>query len=74
MISSRVTDPRAAEQIAMVVILPILLIFFGQLAGVLIVDTRFVLLSALVLLIVDIILAYLAVRIFQRENILTRWK
>ncbi len=74
MISSRVTDPRAAEQIAMVVILPILLVFFGQLAGVLIVDTRFVLLSALVLLIVDIFLAYLAVRVFQRENILTRWK
>ncbi len=74
MVSSRVNDPRAAEQISMVVIVPLLAVFFGQMAGVVIVNTQFVLLSALVLTIIDLILVYLAVRLFQRENILTRWK
>jgi ABC-2 type transport system permease protein len=74
MVSSRSTDPRAAEQISMVVILPILAVFFGQLAGWLVVNSRFVLLSSAILFLVDIILVFLAVRVFQRENILTRWK
>jgi len=74
MVSSRVNDPRAAEQISMIVILPILIVFFGQIAGLFIVNAKFVVLSALVLLILDAILAYAAVQIFQRETILTRWK
>ncbi len=74
MVSSRVTDPRAAEQISMVVIIPLLAVFFGQLAGVIIVNSKFVLLSALVLIITDLVLVYLAVRLFQRETIITRWK
>lgn len=74
MVSSRVNDPRAAEQIAMIVILPLLVVFFGQIAGLFIVNRQFVILSALVLLLLDAILAYLAVQLFQRETILTRWK
>jgi ABC-2 type transport system permease protein len=74
MVSSRVNDPRAAEQISMVVIIPLLAVFFGQLAGVVIVNSRFVFIAALVLMLTDIILVYLAVRLFQRETILTRWK
>jgi ABC-2 type transport system permease protein len=58
----------------MVVIIPLLAVFFGQLAGVVIVNTRFVFIAALVLMLTDIILVYLAVRLFQRETILTRWK
>jgi ABC-2 type transport system permease protein len=74
MVSSRVTDPRAAEQISMIVILPLLAVFFAQMAGVLVVNRQFVILSALVLVVVDVLLVYLAVRLFQRESILTRWK
>lgn len=74
MVSSRVNDPRVAEQLSMVVIVPLMAVFFGQIAGLFIVDRSFVLLSALVLLVVDVIMVYVAVKLFQRETILTRWK
>ncbi len=74
MVSSRATDPRTAEQTSMLVFLPILLIFFAQMAGFIFIDARLVLLIALALVVIDAILLTAAVRLFQRENILTRWK
>ena len=74
MISSRVTDPRVAEQLSMVVVLPLLGIFFGQIAGLFVIDSQLVLVSAVALVALDAVLIYLAVRLFQRETILTRWK
>ncbi len=74
MVSSRATDPRTAEQTSMLVFLPILLIFFAQIAGFILIDARLVLLIALALVVIDVILLTAAVRLFQRENILTRWK
>ena len=74
MVSSRVNDPRAAEQLSMVVIMPVLAVFFGQIAGVFLINRQFVLVAAVVLLAVDAVLIFLAVRVFQREVILTRWK
>jgi len=58
----------------MIVILPVLGFFFGQIAGLFVINQQIILWSALVLLIMDAILIYLAVRLFQRETILTRWK
>jgi hypothetical protein len=49
-------------------------VFFGQIAGVFIINRDFVLVAALLLMIIDIVLVVLAVRVFQREVILTRWK
>ena len=74
MVSSRVNDPRVAEQVSMIIILPILGTFFGQMAGLFVINRQFILIGALLMLIVDVIMVYLAVRIFQRETILTRWK
>lgn len=74
MVSSRVNDPRVAEQLSMVVILPVLAIFFGQLAGLFVVNQQLILVAALVLVLFDAFLIYLSVQLFQRENILTRWK
>lgn len=74
MVSSRVNDPRVAEQISMVVIVPLMGLFFGQMAGFIVVNQQVVILLSLGLLVADVGLAYLAVRIFQREAILTRWK
>jgi ABC-2 type transport system permease protein len=73
-VSSRVNDPRVAEQVSMVVIVPVLAIFFGQMSGLFIVNRQFILLIAAILIGIDIIMAYLAVHLFQREVILTRWK
>ena len=74
MVSSRVTDPRVAEQLSMVVIVPVLALFFGQISGLFIINSTLILIIAVVLVLIDILLVYLAVRVFQRENILTRWK
>jgi len=74
MVSSRVSDPRVAEQISMVIIVPLLAGFFGQMAGFFILDRNLILLIALVLVGVDVLMAYFATKVFQREAILTRWK
>jgi ABC-2 type transport system permease protein len=74
MVSSRVTDPRVAEQVSMVIIVPVLAGFFGQMAGLFVLNTTVITWVAIVMLALDAGLVYLAVKIFQREQILTRWK
>jgi ABC-2 type transport system permease protein len=74
MISSRVSDPRVAEQISMLVIMPIIVGVIGQSAGIILIDRQFVLVVALVVTLLDAVLVYLGVQAFQRETILTRWK
>jgi ABC-2 type transport system permease protein len=73
-ISARVTDPRVAEQISMVVILPVILIIIGQSVGLVLVDQTTVLILGAVVLVADIVVGYLALKAFQRETILTKWK
>ncbi len=74
MVSSRSTDPRAAEQLAMVVIVPLLGLFFGQIAGLIFLNARLVAWMAGGLAVVDVGLLAFAVALFQRETILTRWR
>lgn len=74
LISSRVSDPRVAEQLSALVVLPLLAVFFGQISGFLILNARLILWVALSLLVIDAGLVALATRLFERENILTRWK
>ena len=63
-----------AEQLASVVILPLILLVVGQAVGLILIDRQIMLLLAVVVLVLDVGLVYLAVRLFQRETILTRWK
>lgn len=74
MISSRVNDPRVAEQVSMVVIVPVLAGFFGQVAGLFVLNKQIITIVALVMLVLDMLLLYLTTHVFQREQILTRWK
>jgi ABC-2 type transport system permease protein len=74
MVSSRVNDPRVAEQLSAVVILPLLALFFGQISGLFFLNSTLILILCLVLVFIDILMIYLAVHLFQRETILTRWK
>ncbi len=73
-VSSRVDDPRSAEQISMVVIVPVLALFFGQISGLFMLDARLIIIATAVLLAVDAGLLALAVRLFRREVILTQWR
>lgn len=72
-ISSRVNDPRTAQQISAVAVIPVLMMFFGQVAGLLVLSPFFALTAAVVLVVLALASISLAVRIFQREVILTRW-
>lgn len=73
-VSSRVTDPRVAEQLSAVVILPVVLLIVGQSVGLVLIDRELMLWLALIAVVLDLILLFLAIRLFQRETILTRWK
>ena len=73
-VSSRVSDPRTAEQLAMVLIVPLLGVFFAQIGGLVLIDAGFMLAMVGVMLLVDAGLVYLGVRLFQRETILTKWR
>jgi ABC-2 type transport system permease protein len=74
MISSRVNDPRIAEQLSSLVVLPLLGLFMGQSFGLFTVNEVVIIWIALILLVIDIGLLYFATQLFQRETILTRWK
>ncbi len=74
MISSRVNDPRIAEQISGLFVLPVVGLFVGQTTGLILINEQFILWMAAALLVLDGILFYFAVQIFQRETILSRWK
>lgn len=73
MISSRVSDPRTAEQLSMILMVPLLTAFFGQIAGLVMIDVGFVLIASVVMALADAGLFYVGVGLFQRETILTRW-
>jgi ABC-2 type transport system permease protein len=74
MVSSRVNDPRVAEQISMVMIVPVLGGFFGQIFGLFVLNAQIITVVAIVMLLLDALMLYLTTRVFQREQILTRWK
>jgi ABC-2 type transport system permease protein len=74
MVSSRVNDPRVAEQISMVMIVPVLGGFFGQIFGLFVLNAQIISVVAIIMLLLDALMLYLTTRVFQREQILTRWK
>jgi ABC-2 type transport system permease protein len=73
-VSSRVNDPRTAQQLSIFVILPIPALLLGQLFGAIQLTGTVILWIALGLLLVNIGLMWFAIRLFDRETILTRWK
>jgi len=73
-ISSRVSDPRVAEQLSGAVIMPLLMVMFAVLAGKLVLNVRFMLIAIVVCTIAAFGMLYLGTLIFDRENILTKWK
>lgn len=74
MISSRVNEPRAAEQLSMLLVVPLLALFIGRIAGFVLINEALILWMAVALVLIDAGLIYLAIQLFQRDTILTRWK
>jgi ABC-2 type transport system permease protein len=73
-LSSRVNDPRAAQQISAVLVVPVLALLFGQLAGVIVLGPGLALGIGVILAMIAAGALWVATRLFQREVILTRWR
>ena len=73
-VSSRVSDPRVAEQISAILIVPLMVTLLAQVGGLIVVNLSLVLIAIAVVLLVDVGLIILGARLFQRETILTKWR
>jgi len=73
-ISSRSADSRAAYQFASLAVVPGIIPLIVYSARLTAVDLKFVGIEGAILLALDVILLFLGIKIFQREEILTRWK
>ncbi|MCX6383875.1 MAG: ABC transporter permease subunit [Actinobacteria bacterium] len=73
-ISSRTTDVKSAQGIGSAVILPIYAIVGMQIVGLFVLNSVYLLIASLVLIALCPIFLKLAIRVFDRENILTKWK
>jgi ABC-2 type transport system permease protein len=74
LVSSRVNDPRTAQQVGGVVIVPIVLIAVLQATGTVIVGPLGYAALAIVIVLISLVLLRLGVSVFARESILTRWR
>jgi ABC-2 type transport system permease protein len=73
-LSSRVNDARAVQQIGGFVVLPIVLVGVAQTTGLFLLNATTFLLGAIFIGVIDVLVLRLGVRLFQREKILTHWK
>lgn len=73
-VSSRVNDPRSAQQIAVLLVLPLVGMLLGQIAGAFFVTTTVLAIMTAVLAVLWLLLVLLSVALFDRETILTRWR
>jgi ABC-2 type transport system permease protein len=72
-VSSRVNDPRSAQQIGALIVLPLAGLLVLQLTGAVLLTMPLLLVIAAVLAGVNAGLMWLGIRLFDRESILTRW-
>jgi len=74
LVSSRATDARAAYQISSFAIIPAIVPLIIYTSRKTLVSLWLVGLEGLVLFVASVIVLYFAIRVFRREQILTRWK
>ena len=72
--SSRVNDPRTAQGLVGFLVIPVIVMGISTVMGELFLDVRLLLWGAGALLVIDALALAIAVRLFSREAILTRWK
>ena len=73
--SSRVNDARSAQQLgALIIILPIAALQIAQFLGGVVLTAGMILAIAVLLCVSNVVLMTIAIRLFDRESILTRWK
>jgi ABC-2 type transport system permease protein len=72
--SSRVTDIRGANQIAGLMFIPFVIVFFAGAQGIFTFSVINLLVFAAIVSIIDLVLYFFSKSTFKREEILTKWK
>lgn len=73
--SSRVSDPRSAQQLgALVIVIPIAVLQVAQFVGGIVLTAPIILAMAAALALANAIVLRMSIAIFDRESILTRWR
>jgi ABC-2 type transport system permease protein len=72
--SSRLNDPRAAQQVTALFIVPVIGLSMAVLMGRLYLGLELLLWATVLMVLVNVGALWLAVKLFRRETILTRWK
>lgn len=72
--SSRLSDPRAAQQVTALFIIPVIGLSLAVLMGWVYLNLELLIWATAVMVLVNLGVLWLAVKLFQRETILTRWK
>ncbi len=72
-VSSKASDPRAAQIQGLFITLPLAAIYVASEVGAISLKTETLLIISAVILAADIILFFLSTKTFQREEILTKW-
>lgn len=73
-VSSRVNDARSAQQIGALIVLPLAGLLVLQLTGTVVLTMPVLLAIASALALFNVLLAWVGIRLFDRETILTRWR
>ena len=73
-VSARVSDPRTAQQLSGFLIMPLVGLIIGQLSGKVVLGNGFVLAIAACLAVLAAFSTWFALRLFDREIMLTRWR
>ena len=73
-ISSRVNDPRTAQQLSVLIVTPLTIVFVGQLAGQFLLGIGALVAAAVGFAVLAMVLLWFGIRVFDRERILMRWK
>lgn len=73
-ISSRARDARAAQQLGSLVVLPEVLLVLGMAVNIIQISWQLLIAGLVIGIVANIALVYLALNVFERENILTRWR
>ncbi|HSV41953.1 MAG TPA: hypothetical protein VLH13_00910, partial [Methanomassiliicoccales archaeon] len=70
----RVTDVRSAQQLGSLVVLPLVVFLIVSLSGLATVDPWFMLAFAGLVMLVDLVMLFITMKAFRREEILIKWK
>lgn len=73
LISARVSEARMAQQISALVVLPLVGMVGGQVAGVLKAGFLYYALQGAVVLVLDLVLLWASIRLLDRERLVSRW-